>query len=104
MRFIPCDDELSLRGQPLQDAISRDREEGLIPFYVCWVISNISVKEETVVVKIFKSMYTGTKYCITIVLILNSFQIGISDCLNKNLLRIQTAEVTWYQICDFFCG
>ncbi|KAK3095077.1 hypothetical protein FSP39_009994 [Pinctada imbricata] len=35
MRFIPSDEDLSLRGHALQDAISRDREEGLIPFYVC---------------------------------------------------------------------
>ena len=34
MRLLPCDDELSLRGDTLQEAIDRDRKDGLIPFYV----------------------------------------------------------------------
>ncbi|XP_061180734.1 histidine decarboxylase-like [Saccostrea echinata] len=35
MRYLSTDDELSLRGHTLQDAIARDKEDGLIPFYVC---------------------------------------------------------------------
>lgn len=34
MRLLPCDDDLSLRGDTFQEAIDRDRKEGLIPFYV----------------------------------------------------------------------
>lgn len=34
MRYLSTDDELSLRGHTLQEAIARDKEEGLIPFYV----------------------------------------------------------------------
>ena len=34
MRLLPCDDDLSLRGDTLQEAIDRDRKDGLIPFYV----------------------------------------------------------------------
>ncbi len=41
MRLLPCDDDLSLRGNTFQEAIDRDRKEGLIPFYVSanWVLS-----------------------------------------------------------------
>ncbi|KAJ8311366.1 hypothetical protein KUTeg_010721 [Tegillarca granosa] len=35
MRYIPSDDDLSMRGYALQEAINKDREQGLIPFYVC---------------------------------------------------------------------
>nr|KAG5695921.1 hypothetical protein BaRGS_017359 [Batillaria attramentaria] len=35
LRFLPSDDSLSLRGDTLREAIDRDREEGLIPFYLC---------------------------------------------------------------------
>ncbi|CAG5133343.1 unnamed protein product [Candidula unifasciata] len=35
MRFLHSDDNLSLRGDSLQEAITADRESGLIPFYVC---------------------------------------------------------------------
>ncbi len=34
MRLLPCDDNLSLRGETLQEALDQDRKEGLIPFYV----------------------------------------------------------------------
>ena len=34
MRYIECDDELSMRGDALQEAIDKDRADGLIPFYV----------------------------------------------------------------------
>jgi glutamate/tyrosine decarboxylase-like PLP-dependent enzyme len=34
MRLLPCDDKLSLRGDTLRDAIKRDKELGLIPFFV----------------------------------------------------------------------
>lgn len=36
MRFIECDDELSMRGDAIQEVIDKDREDGLIPFYVCF--------------------------------------------------------------------
>ncbi|KAH9509696.1 hypothetical protein Btru_044269 [Bulinus truncatus] len=35
MRFLFSDDNLSLRGDVLQEAVKMDREKGLIPFYVC---------------------------------------------------------------------
>ncbi|XP_046585373.1 histidine decarboxylase-like [Haliotis rubra] len=35
MRLLPSDDNLSLRGDVLQEAIDRDRDEGLIPFFLC---------------------------------------------------------------------
>lgn len=34
MRYLTTDDDLSMRGHTLQEAISRDKEDGLIPFYV----------------------------------------------------------------------
>lgn len=34
MRYLSTDDDLSMRGHTLQEAISRDKEDGLIPFYV----------------------------------------------------------------------
>uniref|UniRef100_A0A182RHD3 Histidine decarboxylase n=1 Tax=Anopheles funestus TaxID=62324 RepID=A0A182RHD3_ANOFN len=35
MRFIESDDQLSLRGDALRDAIEEDIKQGLIPFWVC---------------------------------------------------------------------
>ncbi|XP_034173277.1 histidine decarboxylase [Osmia lignaria lignaria] len=35
MRYIEADDELSMRGEALLEAITRDRAEGLLPFFVC---------------------------------------------------------------------
>ncbi|XP_025080635.1 histidine decarboxylase-like [Pomacea canaliculata] len=35
LRFLPSDEKLSLRGETLREAIEKDREEGLIPFYLC---------------------------------------------------------------------
>ncbi|GAB0088367.1 Histidine decarboxylase [Sergentomyia squamirostris] len=35
MRYIEADDKLSLRGQPLKEAIESDIKQGLIPFWVC---------------------------------------------------------------------
>lgn len=34
MRSLPTDEETSLRGQTLRDAIDKDRAQGLIPIYV----------------------------------------------------------------------
>ena len=34
LRYIESDDKLALRGDKLREAIKRDRESGLIPFYV----------------------------------------------------------------------
>lgn len=34
IRYIESDDNLSLRGDKLKEAIAFDRENGLIPFYV----------------------------------------------------------------------
>ena len=39
MRYIECDDELSMRGDTLQEAIDKDRADGLIPFYVRTVMT-----------------------------------------------------------------
>ncbi|XP_050395851.1 histidine decarboxylase [Patella vulgata] len=35
LRLLESDDNLSLRGEILQEAVDRDREQGLIPFFVC---------------------------------------------------------------------
>ncbi|KAL0268988.1 UNVERIFIED_CONTAM: hypothetical protein PYX00_010743 [Menopon gallinae] len=35
MRYIESDDRLSLRGDKLIEAVKRDREKGLIPFFLC---------------------------------------------------------------------
>ncbi|XP_052264324.1 histidine decarboxylase-like [Dreissena polymorpha] len=35
MRFLPSDENLSLRGSTLQKAIDEDLQAGLIPFYLC---------------------------------------------------------------------
>ena len=34
MRYIESDDQLSLRGDRLREALCKDRANGLIPFYV----------------------------------------------------------------------
>ena len=35
IRLLPSDDKLSLRGETLRKAIEKDKQEGLIPFFVC---------------------------------------------------------------------
>ncbi|XP_054279364.1 histidine decarboxylase [Macrosteles quadrilineatus] len=35
MRYIESDENLSLRGDRLREAIARDREKGLVPFFLC---------------------------------------------------------------------
>lgn len=35
MKYIESDEDLSMRGEKLLDAIKFDREEGLVPFFVC---------------------------------------------------------------------
>ncbi|XP_012536885.2 histidine decarboxylase [Monomorium pharaonis] len=35
MRYIESDNELSMRGDALLEALTRDRAEGLLPFFVC---------------------------------------------------------------------
>ncbi|XP_054927079.1 histidine decarboxylase [Dermacentor andersoni] len=35
MHYVDSDDDLSMRGWALKEAMDRDREKGLIPFYVC---------------------------------------------------------------------
>lgn len=34
MKYIESDDELSMRGEALLEAITHDRAEGLLPFFV----------------------------------------------------------------------
>ena len=34
MKYIESDDELSMRGETLLEAITNDRAEGLLPFFV----------------------------------------------------------------------
>lgn len=33
--YVECDEEYSMRGSVLQEMIDRDRQAGLIPFFVC---------------------------------------------------------------------
>ncbi|ELU18925.1 hypothetical protein CAPTEDRAFT_180248 [Capitella teleta] len=35
LRLLPTDEDLSLRGDTLRNAINEDRENGLVPFYLC---------------------------------------------------------------------
>ncbi|KAG0426928.1 hypothetical protein HPB47_025995 [Ixodes persulcatus] len=35
MHYVESDDNLSMRGHQLKEAMERDRQDGLIPFYVC---------------------------------------------------------------------
>ncbi|XP_043288605.1 histidine decarboxylase [Venturia canescens] len=35
MRYIESDEDLSMRGETLVEALARDREDGLVPFFVC---------------------------------------------------------------------
>ncbi|KAF7384769.1 hypothetical protein HZH68_014381 [Vespula germanica] len=35
MRYIESDADLSMRGEALQEALARDRADGLLPFFVC---------------------------------------------------------------------
>ncbi|XP_066593381.1 histidine decarboxylase [Prorops nasuta] len=35
MRYIESDKDLSMRGEALQEALNRDRADGLLPFFVC---------------------------------------------------------------------
>jgi len=34
MRYIEADENLSMRGKPLQEAIEHDIKQGLVPFWV----------------------------------------------------------------------
>ena len=46
MRYIESDDNLSMRGEMLVEALARDREEGLVPFFVS---DSINLIDHTVV-------------------------------------------------------
>lgn len=37
MRYIESDSELSMRGDALLEALTRDRAEGLLPFFVSFI-------------------------------------------------------------------
>ena len=41
MRYIESDDNLTLRGDRLLDAIEKDKEKGLIPFFVSKLFSKM---------------------------------------------------------------
>ncbi|KFM68904.1 Histidine decarboxylase, partial [Stegodyphus mimosarum] len=43
MRYIESDSEFSLRGDKLIEAIERDKEKGLIPFFVCATLGTTGV-------------------------------------------------------------
>jgi hypothetical protein len=38
LNLVPSDDKLRLRGNALRQAIAKDKENGLIPFYVSKMI------------------------------------------------------------------
>lgn len=42
LRYIESDENLCLRGDKLREAIKRDRDSGLIPFYVSTESVNVS--------------------------------------------------------------
>lgn len=37
MKFLPVDENFSLRGETLKKAIAEDRKKGLVPIFVCSV-------------------------------------------------------------------
>jgi hypothetical protein len=41
LNLVPSDDKLRLRGNALRQAIAKDKENGLIPFYVNQIIIKI---------------------------------------------------------------
>ncbi|XP_063104628.1 histidine decarboxylase isoform X2 [Cavia porcellus] len=43
MRFLPVDDNFSLRGEALQKAIQEDRRRGLVPVFVCATLGTTGV-------------------------------------------------------------
>ncbi|ELV10632.1 Histidine decarboxylase [Tupaia chinensis] len=43
MKFLPVDDNFSLRGETLQKAIEEDRQRGLVPVFVCATLGTTGV-------------------------------------------------------------
>ncbi|XP_058913883.1 histidine decarboxylase isoform X2 [Kogia breviceps] len=43
MKFLPVDDNFSLRGEVLQKAIEEDRQQGLVPVFVCATLGTTGV-------------------------------------------------------------
>ncbi|XP_024423758.2 histidine decarboxylase [Desmodus rotundus] len=43
MKFLPVDDNFSLRGEALQKAIEEDKERGLVPVFVCATLGTTGV-------------------------------------------------------------
>ncbi|KAF6130347.1 histidine decarboxylase [Phyllostomus discolor] len=43
MKFLPVDDNFSLRGEALQKAIQEDKERGLVPVFVCATLGTTGV-------------------------------------------------------------
>nr|XP_042132091.1 histidine decarboxylase isoform X2 [Peromyscus maniculatus bairdii]XP_042132092.1 histidine decarboxylase isoform X2 [Peromyscus maniculatus bairdii]XP_042132093.1 histidine decarboxylase isoform X2 [Peromyscus maniculatus bairdii] len=43
MRFLPVDDNFSLRGEALQRAIEEDKQQGLVPVFVCATLGTTGV-------------------------------------------------------------
>uniref|UniRef100_A0A8C7BTN8 Histidine decarboxylase n=1 Tax=Neovison vison TaxID=452646 RepID=A0A8C7BTN8_NEOVI len=43
MKFLPVDDNFSLRGEALQKAIKEDKEQGLVPVFVCATLGTTGV-------------------------------------------------------------
>jgi glutamate/tyrosine decarboxylase-like PLP-dependent enzyme len=46
LNLVPSDDKLRLRGNALRQAIAKDKENGLIPFYVSEIIIGFSFELE----------------------------------------------------------
>ena len=43
LRYIESNDELSMRGAPLAEAIAQDKEKGLIPFFVIFQLMSLNL-------------------------------------------------------------
>uniref|UniRef100_A0A8D2AV92 Histidine decarboxylase n=1 Tax=Sciurus vulgaris TaxID=55149 RepID=A0A8D2AV92_SCIVU len=43
MKFLPVDDDFSLRGEVLQKAIEEDKQQGLVPVFVCATLGTTGV-------------------------------------------------------------
>lgn len=56
MKYIESDDELSMRGETLLEAITQDRADGLLPFFVSFrnfIINIVKIKLHFISFKIY---------------------------------------------------
>uniref|UniRef100_A0A3Q1G0P5 Histidine decarboxylase n=1 Tax=Acanthochromis polyacanthus TaxID=80966 RepID=A0A3Q1G0P5_9TELE len=62
IRFLPTDEQLSLRGDTLKEAIQEDRRRGLVPFMLCSTLGTTGVCEEEGLWLHVDAAYAGSAY------------------------------------------